>query len=159
MQYHHHPPTWPYDQGHGLGIFMLKFYVKVFRTSLFPNLVMDLVHMWYDDRYWSKLLCSTITIPLHSLKVKVTDLDFFMSKFYIKVFRISLFPNLVMDLVHIWYDDRYWSKLLCSTIPPPLPPPNYLKVKVTDLDFLCKIFAFKIYNVSFCIALDGFDLW
>ena len=32
-----------------------NFYVivlrKVFRTSLFPNPMIDLVHVWYDDRY------------------------------------------------------------------------------------------------------------
>ena len=28
---------------------MLKFYIKVFRTSLFPNPMMDLVPVWYDD--------------------------------------------------------------------------------------------------------------
>ena len=58
-----------------INTFMLKFYVKVLRTSLFPNPMMDLVHVWYDDRYWSKILCSTIYIPLHDLKVKVTDLE------------------------------------------------------------------------------------
>ena len=49
--------------------------VKVFRTLLFPNPTMDLVHVWYDDRYWSKILHSTIPIPIHDLKVKVTDLE------------------------------------------------------------------------------------
>ena len=49
---------------------------KVFRTSLFPNPVMDLVHIWYDDRYWSKILRSIISIRLHDLKVKVMDLVF-----------------------------------------------------------------------------------
>ena len=34
---------------------MLKFYIKVFRTSLFPNPVMDLIHVLYSDRYWSKI--------------------------------------------------------------------------------------------------------
>ena len=29
--------------------FMSKFCVKVFRTSLFPNTMMDLVHVWYDE--------------------------------------------------------------------------------------------------------------
>ena len=46
---------------------------KFFRTSLFPNPLMDLVYIWYDDRYWSKILFSTIPIPMHDLKVKVTD--------------------------------------------------------------------------------------
>ena len=43
---------------------MLKFFVKVFKTSLFPNPTTDLVHIWYDDTYWSKILCSTISTPL-----------------------------------------------------------------------------------------------
>ena len=36
---------------------------------------MDLVHVCYDDRYWSKILLSTISTPVHDLKVKVTDLE------------------------------------------------------------------------------------
>ena len=32
---------------------------------------MDLVYVWYDDRQWF----STISIPVHDLKVKVTDLE------------------------------------------------------------------------------------
>ena len=90
---------------------MLKFYVKGFRTSLFPNTIVDLVHAWYDVGYPSKILHSTIPTPIYDLKVKVTDLELFILKFYVKVFRISLFPNPMMDLVHVWYDDRYWSKI------------------------------------------------
>ena len=48
--------------------------VKVFRTSLFPNFLLDLVHVWYDDRYWSKILLSNIPTPMYDLKVKVTEL-------------------------------------------------------------------------------------
>ena len=55
-------------------------------------------------------------------------------QFYIKVFRTSLFPKPLMDLVHIWCDDRYGSKILRNTIPTPA---NDLKVIVTDLEFLC----------------------
>ena len=50
--------------------------VKVFRTSLFSNPTMDLVHVWYDDGSWSRILHSTIPTPIHDLKVKVTDLEF-----------------------------------------------------------------------------------
>ena len=49
--------------------------VKVFRTSLFPNTMVDLFHVWCDDGYWSKILPSTIPTPLHDLKVKVMDLE------------------------------------------------------------------------------------
>ena len=62
--------------------------------------MMDLVCVWYDDEYWSKLLQSTIPTPIHDLKVKVTDLDLYV-KVYVKVFRTSLFPNPMMDLVHV----------------------------------------------------------
>ena len=51
-------------------------FVKVFKTSLFPNLITDLIHLWYDDTYWSKILCSTIPTTLAHVKVKVTDLEF-----------------------------------------------------------------------------------
>ena len=41
----------------------VKVFVKVFKTSLFPNLTTDLIHLWYDDTYWSKILHSTIPTP------------------------------------------------------------------------------------------------
>ena len=39
---------------------------------------MDLVHVWCDDRYWSKILHSAMTAiptPIHDFKVKVMDLE------------------------------------------------------------------------------------
>ena len=36
---------------------------------------MDLVYVWYDDRHRSKILLSTVPIPMHDLKVKFTDLE------------------------------------------------------------------------------------
>ena len=45
---------------------------------LFPDPIMDLVHVWYDDKYWSKILLGTIPTPVHDLKVKVTDLNFYV---------------------------------------------------------------------------------
>ena len=56
----------------------VRVFVKVFKTSLFPNLITDLIHLWYDDTYWSKILRSTISITLGHVKVKVnvTDLEF-----------------------------------------------------------------------------------
>ena len=46
---------------------MLKFYVKVFKTSYFLNLLMDLVYIWYNYRCWSKILLSPICSPAHDL--------------------------------------------------------------------------------------------
>ena len=36
---------------------------------------MDLVHVWCDDRYCSKVLDSAIPTPIHDFKVKVMDLE------------------------------------------------------------------------------------
>ena len=54
----------------------VKVFVKVFKTSLFPNLITDLIHLWYDYIYWSKILRNTIPTTLGHVKVKVTDLEF-----------------------------------------------------------------------------------
>ena len=119
---------------------MLTLYVKVFRTSLFPNPLMDLVHVWCDDRYWSNILHIAIPTPINLFKVKVTDLELLCQSFALKVFRTSLFPNPMMDLVHVWCDDRYWSKILHSAIPTSI---YHCKVMVTDIKLLCQSFTLK----------------
>ena len=74
MQYHPHPRYMTLRSSQGLRMFMLKLYVKDFRTSLFPNPLVLLFHVWVDDRCWFKVLCSTIPNKIHDFKVKVTDL-------------------------------------------------------------------------------------
>ena len=75
------------------------------------------------------ILCGTLPIPVHDLKVKVTDL-------YVPVLCLSFYYvsvcELLMDLIHVWHDDRYWAKILCGTICIPVHDPM---VKVTDLYF------------------------
>ena len=93
--------------------------------------MIDLVYVWYDDRYWSKILHSTVPNPIHDGQGH--GLGTFMLKFYVKVFRTSLFLNSVKYLFHVWHGDRCWSKLLCSTIPNPV---HDFKVNVTDLEYL-----------------------
>ena len=41
---------------------------------------MDFIQLWRGDRALSKILCSTILIPVHDLKIKVTDFEFFCVK-------------------------------------------------------------------------------
>ena len=41
----------------------------------------DFIHLWHDGRALSKILHSTIPIPEHGLKVKVTDFEFFCVQF------------------------------------------------------------------------------
>ena len=33
-------------------------FVKVFKTSLFPNLITDLIHLWYDDIHIGPKFCA-----------------------------------------------------------------------------------------------------
>ena len=41
----------------------------------FPSHMIDLVYIWYGDRYWPKVLFTTITSTAYDLKAKVTDLE------------------------------------------------------------------------------------
>ena len=70
--------------------------------------------------------CTTVGVVLASASTNV--------KVFVKVFKTTLFPNLITDLIRLWYDDTYWSKILRSTIPTTL---GHVKVKVTDLEFSC----------------------
>ena len=88
------PHTSLYGQGHGLKTFMSKFCVKVFRTSLFPNPMMDLVHVWCDDRYWSKILHSAIPTSIRHCKVMVTDLELLCQSFVLKFLGPHYFQTL-----------------------------------------------------------------
>ena len=54
---------------------MLKFYVKVFKTLYFLNHRVDLLYIWHDISYWSKILFGITPTPAYDLKVKVTDLE------------------------------------------------------------------------------------
>ena len=38
--------------------------------------MMDLVPIWFHDRYWSKHFISIISIHDHDLEVDITDLEF-----------------------------------------------------------------------------------
>ena len=55
-----------------------------------------------------------------------------------------------MDLIHVLLGDRQWFKILCGSLSITV---HDLKVKVTDLEFLCGSFVYE----SFCETCDGFD--
>ena len=65
---------------------MLKFLVKVFRVLYLLNPWMDLVSTLPDVRYWSEVLCCTITTHISDPEVKVTDLEILSSSFWLKFF-------------------------------------------------------------------------
>ena len=54
---------------------MLKFLVKVFKSLDLLNLWMDLVDTLPDVRYWSEVLCYSITTHISDNEVKVTDFE------------------------------------------------------------------------------------
>ena len=71
---------------------------------------------------------------LGDLEVKVTDLDFFLLKFLVKVFISLYLLKLLMDQVDTLHVGRYWSDVLFCTIMTHL---SDLEVKVTDLEIFC----------------------
>ena len=60
----------------------LEFLYAIFYSfSFFAKPSMDFIHLWRDDRALSNILRSTIPIPVHDLKVKVADFEFFVLNF------------------------------------------------------------------------------
>ena len=71
-----------------------SFVINVLQFQFFlPSL--QWIQLWHDNRALSKILCSTIPIPVHDLKIKVTDFEFF---FCVK----SLQCQLLQSLWLIW---------------------------------------------------------
>ena len=68
--------------------FMLYESKPKFLCSTNPNLVHDFkVKITGDNRALSKILRSTIPVPVHGLKVKATDFEFFVLNFKCQVLR------------------------------------------------------------------------
>ena len=57
-----------------------KFVIMFYNFNCFAKPSMDFIQLWHDNRALSKILCSTIRIPVHDLKIKVTDFEFFCVK-------------------------------------------------------------------------------
>ena len=60
---------------------------------------MDFIQLWRDDRALSKILCSTIPIPVHDIKIKVTDFEFCVLNF-----TVSVVAKPLIDLNRVWYE-------------------------------------------------------
>ena len=105
-------------------------YIYIYFFFFGNGLIDDVIIIgWTDsDLKISRALLMTMTLRSRS---QTWDLNV---KASVNVFKTSLFPNPIIDLIHLWYDDTYWSKNLCSTIPTTL---GHVKVKVTDLEFSC----------------------
>ena len=102
---------------------------------------MDLVRVWYDDRYWSKILRDTIPtcvhdLHIHDLKVKVMDFEFHVKSFTLKFLGPQYFQTLLlisfMFGMVIDNGPKFYGTI--STLV------HELKVKVMDLEFLLKNF-------------------
>ena len=59
-----------------------SFVINVLQFHFFAKPSMDFIQLWRDDRALSKILCSTIPIPVHDLKIKVTNFEFFVLNLY-----------------------------------------------------------------------------
>ena len=65
-----------------------------YNFSFFAKPSMDFIPLWHNDRVLSKNLCSTIPIPVHDYKIKVTDFEFLCVK--------SLLCQLLQSFWLIW---------------------------------------------------------
>ena len=116
--------------------FMLKFYVKLFRTSLFPNPMVYLFHVWFDDRCLSKILCSTIPNPVHGFKVKVTDLEFLYWSLCLSFYNVKPLMDWFMFGMVIETGPKFYV----------VPFPTQ---KVADSEFLYKSFVINVLHFHF----------
>ena len=59
-----------------------SFVINVLQFQFFCKAFNGFNQLWRDDRALSKILCSTIPIPVQYLKIKVTDIEFFVLNLY-----------------------------------------------------------------------------
>ena len=57
-----------------------SFVLNVLQFQFFCKAFNGFNQLWRDDRALSKILCSTIPVSVHDLKVKVTNFEFFCVK-------------------------------------------------------------------------------
>ena len=106
----------------------------MFKTSLFPNLITDLI-VFGIMIHISPKLCTVPSPTPRSCQDQGHKLKIFMLKFYVKVFRISLLLNQMMDSVPVFVIMiGIGQKFFISTIST---HDHDLVVEVTDLEFKC----------------------
>ena len=72
-----------------LGLLYNSSVLKILQFKFFfANPSMDFIHNWHDDRTLYKILHGAIPIPVHDLKVKVTDVKFLQCQFLQSLFPI-----------------------------------------------------------------------
>ena len=60
---------------------------------------MDLVDTLHDVRYWSEVLCCTITPNISDLEVKVTDFEILSLSFWLKFLEVYIFRMFILILL------------------------------------------------------------
>ena len=54
---------------------------------------MDLLYIWHDYKYWSKILFDTISTPAYDLEAKLMDLEI-----YVKVLHQTTWSNVNINV-------------------------------------------------------------
>ena len=73
--------------------YFVIFFVKVFMSLYLLNMLMDQVDSLHVGRYWSEVLCCTITARLSDLEVKVIDFNRFSDKAQVRRATLSCFTS------------------------------------------------------------------
>ena len=146
---------WPWGQGHGLRSFVKKsqgqsFCVKVYKTSYFEDPLMDLVHIWHDGRYRSKIFISTIPTPGWPWGQGL-GLRSFVKSHRVKVFVLQFIrPHILKTLWWILFIFGMMVDIGLKFLSAPSPPRAWPWVKVTDLEFSLKKSKFL------CLSLNSY---
>ena len=70
--------------------------------------MMNLVHVWYHDRYGLKFYVVQSPTPYMTLRSRSQTLYFCIAIFY----NFTFFAKPSMDFIHLWCDDRALSNIL-----------------------------------------------
>ena len=79
---------------------MLKFLVEAFISLYLLNMLMDQVDMLHVSRYWSEVLCCTITTHL---EVKVTDFKILCLSLILSSYCLNRWMDLIDSLPAVYY--------------------------------------------------------
>ena len=143
--------------------------VKVFKSLYLLNPWMDLVDTLPDVRYWSEVLCCTITTHISDLEVnsdpevKVTDLEPLSYSFWLKFLEVYIFWSFIGSCWYFaWCQMLVWSFMLYHHNPHQWPwgPGHKLwNFKLKFLDKLLEVYIFWSFNWILLILLPDIRYW
>ena len=112
-----------FEETYGFHSIFLEIYITIkYRSSsiliiIWLNYTPDIRSMWGYIIFAFPFICSYVRSFVHTFIRSFVRLFYAQGQsFCVKVYKTSYFEDPSMDLVHIWHDGRYRSKIFISTI-------------------------------------------